>query len=57
MNINVIKVIDTAQPQPKEYSRKEVNNQWRQANLYEIENKEVLQIVNKGKHVRYLVKR
>jgi hypothetical protein len=59
MKINVVHVIEGTNPdtQQGEYAKGVFNKLYRQANLYEIERKPVVQITYNGKHIRYAVKR
>ena len=57
MKINVVKIIDSAKPQGGSWSREQVAKDWELATLYQIEKRDILEIVRGGKHVRYLMRR
>jgi hypothetical protein len=57
MKIKIIKVIDSSLPEEEGWSREDVHKLYRPTTLYQIEKRDIVQIVYKGKHVRYFMKR
>lgn len=57
MKINIIKIIDTENPEEPGWTKKEVSKKFRPTTLYQIEKRKILEIVRKGKHIRYLMER
>jgi len=58
MVLNVIKQIEiTKADTVGEWCKEQVRANWRQAGLYEIEKKPVVELLYKNKHISYLVKK
>lgn len=59
MRVNVVHTVEVTEPatQQGEYTKENLGKSYRVACLYEIEHKPVVRIVNRGRHLRYMVKK